>query len=159
MCALDIRPAIGTERLVLRGPTPADAAGLAGACDVEAFLQQCEALDPRLEPRFAIEHRQFGVVGMLGFRAGQTSRPEVTCWMDRPFRGRGYATEALNAALAWAREDWGKGAVWAGHCVDNPAAAEVLVKAGFLYTGDVERRACPARGGEPTATRMMVWLA
>ena len=30
---------------------------------------------------------------------------------------------------------------------------------GFLYTGDVERRPCAARGGEAVATRMMVWLA
>ena len=36
---------------------------------------------------------------------------------------------------------------------------QVLVKAGFLYTGDLERKPCAARGGRTMATRMMVWLA
>lgn len=148
MCALDIRPALATERLVLRAPTTADAAGMI----------DWAARDPRAEPGFAIEHRQFGVIGRLGFQARENGRTEVGCWLKRPFRGRGYGAEALKAALGWAREDWGKGALWAGHRADDPAAAGAFVKAGFLYTGDVERRACP-RGGDPAPTRMMVWLA
>jgi len=34
----------------------------------------------------------------------------------------------------------------------------VLVKAGFLYTGEIQPRHCLARG-ETIDTRMMVWLA
>ena len=41
---------------------------------------------------------------------------------------------------------------------DNPASGAVLIKAGFLYTGDVMPRFSAARG-EEAPTRMMVWLA
>ena len=95
---------------------------------------------------------------MLGFDAADPQRPEVGYWLGRPFWGRGYASEALKAAMTWARADWGKNALWAGHFADNPASGGVLIKAGFLYTGDVETRHCVARG-EDVATRMMVWLA
>jgi RimJ/RimL family protein N-acetyltransferase len=178
MCAVEIRPALATERLVLRGPAEADAPQIAelagdfnvaamtarmphpyGLADAEAFVARCEARDARVEPTFAIEHRQFGVIGVLGFHPGTGGRLEVGYWLGRPFWGRGYATEALKAALVWAKADWGKGALWAGHFADNRASGGVLVKAGFLYTGDVERMDCAARGGEPVATRMMVWLA
>jgi RimJ/RimL family protein N-acetyltransferase len=46
----------------------------------------------------------------------------------------------------------------AGHFSDNPASGRVLEKAGFLYTGETRRQFSRARG-EPTDTRMMVWLA
>ena len=49
--------------------------------------------------------------------------------------------------------------VWAGHFADNRAAGQTLCKAGFLYTGDVEVRACAARDGAGVRTRRMVWLA
>ena len=172
MCATSsVRPAIGTDRLILRAPVIGDAPqlaelandlGVAGMlatmpypyrlADAEAFL----ARTPGEAPEFAVEHRQFGLIGMLGFKAGE--RPEVGYWLGRPFWGRGYATEALSAALRWAKADWRRNVVWAGHFADNPASGQVLCKAGFLYTGDVELRDCLARG-EKVATRMMVWLA
>jgi RimJ/RimL family protein N-acetyltransferase len=48
--------------------------------------------------------------------------------------------------------------VASGHFADNPASGRVLEKAGFLYTGDIERRYSRARA-EAVDTRMMVWLA
>lgn len=178
MCAVDIRPALKTERLVLRGLTQADAPAIAGLAadvgvagqtanvphpytlaDAERFVARAEACDPRVQPGFAVEHRDFGVIGTLGFNPRKDGKTEVGYWLGRPFWGRGYATEALNAALVWAKDGWGKAALWAGHFADNPASGEVLIKAGFLYTGDVERHPSLARGGEPVPTRMMVWLA
>jgi hypothetical protein len=50
-------------------------------------------------------------------------------------------------------------AVWAGHFADNRAAGQMLCRAGFLYTGDVEVRRSAARDGAGVRTRMMVWLA
>jgi RimJ/RimL family protein N-acetyltransferase len=178
MCALDIRPAIGTERLILRGPVAADAPliaelandlGVAGMtttiphpysqADAEDHLARVARLNPRAGAEFAIEHRTFGLIGMLGFREEEPRRPQLGYWLGRPFWGRGYATEAVRAALDWARGDWRRGAVWAGHFAENRASGQVLVKAGFLYTGDLERKPCAARGGRTMATRMMVWLA
>ncbi|MBX3485193.1 GNAT family N-acetyltransferase [Phenylobacterium sp.] len=177
MCAVDVRPAIATERLVLRGLVAGDAPQVAelasdfnvaamtariphpyALSDAEWFVGYAQARDPRREANFAIEHRRFGVIGVLGFDGTDPRRPEVGYWLGRPFWGRGYASEALKAAMAWARADWGKNAVWAGHFADNRASGGVLVKAGFLYTGDVETRHSVARG-EDVPTRMMVWLA
>ncbi|MEI9889980.1 MAG: GNAT family N-acetyltransferase [Caulobacteraceae bacterium] len=67
-------------------------------------------------------------------------------------------SEAARAALAWAGTGWGRRMVTAGHFADNQASGRVLIKAGFLYTGEVQRRFSRARGAE-AATRMMVWLA
>ena len=177
MCALDVRPAIGTDRLILRGLTRADAPALAelandpgvvgmtsqmphpyAPADAEGFIDRARRADPRVEANFAVEHRQFGLVGVLAFDEMAPGKAEVGYWLGRPFWGRGYATEALTAALRWARADWRRNVVWAGHFADNRASGQALVKAGFLYTGDVEWRPSAARG-EPVPTRMMVWLA
>ena len=178
MCAVEVAPAIGTERLILRGPTLGDAPaiaelandlGVAGMTehlpypyrtdDAAAFVGWAEGLNPRTDRVFVVEHRQFGLVGVLGLHEKQPRRPELGYWLGRPFWGRGYATEAVKAALSWAKGEWRRNVVWAGHFSDNGASGQVLCKAGFLYTGDVERRPSRARGGEAAATRMMVWLA
>jgi RimJ/RimL family protein N-acetyltransferase len=188
MCAIEVetpraaapaaRPVVGAERLVLRSPCMADAPaiaelandrGVAGMTanmpwpyrlsDAEAWLARAATADPTANAVFAVEHRHFGLIGVLGFHEKAPRRAELGYWFGRPFWGRGYATEAAAAALGWARTEWRRNVVWAGHFADNRASGQVLVKAGFLYTGDVERRPCAARGGEPVATRMMVWLA
>jgi RimJ/RimL family protein N-acetyltransferase len=181
MCAVEILPAVGTERLILRGPVKGDAPAIAefandvrvagmtssmpypyAVADAEAHLDATARSDRRAHAEFVIEHREFGVIGvigMVGFKAREPRRPEIGYWLGQPFWGRGYATEAVTAALGWARRDWRRNVVWAGHFADNPASGQVLCKAGFLYTGDVELRAAPARGGAMQRTRMMVWLA
>ena len=95
---------------------------------------------------------------MLGFKEKQPRRPELRMWLGRPFWNRGYGSEAVAGALGWAHRDWGRQVGWAGHFADNPASGQVLVKAGFLYTGEVKALPSRARGG-PADTRMMVWLA
>lgn len=177
MSAVEVTPVIPTERLVLRIPSRSDAESLTKLADdfnvaaqtlriphpyqpedAEAFIEGALHLDPAREAVFAIAHRDFGLVGMLGFTPMDQGRPDLGFWIGRPFWNRGYATEALRAALTWAKRDWGKRVVTAGHFVDNPASGQVLCKAGFLYTGEVERRRSHARGRE-VPTRMMVWLA
>jgi RimJ/RimL family protein N-acetyltransferase len=177
MCKVEVTPVISTERLVLRGPVRTDAEAIyrlasdfnvAGMttqiphpyrmADAEAFLDGALARGFDESPTFALEHRNFGLVGMLGFKAADPAKPELGYWLGRPYWNRGYMTEAVRGALKWARRDWRKAVVVAGHFADNPASGQVLVKAGFLYTGDVERVASAARG-EEVALRRMVWLA
>lgn len=178
MCsAIEITPTLATERLLLRGPVRQDADRIAELAndftvssmttripfpyrlsDAEVFIDHALGADWDREPTFAIEHRSFGVVGMIGFRTTANGRPEIGYWLGRPFWNRGYATEACRAALDWARRDWRKRLVVAGHFADNPASGQVLCKAGFLYTGDVELRQSAAREA-PCPTRLMVWLA
>jgi RimJ/RimL family protein N-acetyltransferase len=83
---------------------------------------------------------------------------EIGYWLGRPFWGRGLMTDAVVAALAWVGGAWGRRFVMAGHFADNPASGQVLIKTGFLYTGEVLSRFSIARG-EESPTRMMVWLA
>jgi RimJ/RimL family protein N-acetyltransferase len=173
----DVTPVLATERLILRGPVAADAqpmAQLAGdlnvagqTCalphpftedDAARAVDRAMRLDWDREAKFALEHRNFGLVGMLGLRPADHGRTELGLWIGRPFWNRGYATEAVRAALTWVKRDWRKRLVVAGHFADNPASGQVFCKAGFLYTGDVELRHSKARG-QAAPTRMMVWLA
>jgi RimJ/RimL family protein N-acetyltransferase len=176
MCTLYQAPTIETDRLVLRRPRPEDAVYIADQAndaeiarmtagirhpyrlaDAEAFLAVAQHADPEVLQPFLIEHRQFGPIGMMGFQRNGLF-PELGYWLGRTFRGRGFATEAVQAALVWAHEGWGKKAVLSSYFADNPASARVLDKVGFLYTGDVERRFSFGRGQEAEA-RMMVRLA
>jgi RimJ/RimL family protein N-acetyltransferase len=169
---------VSTERLILRGPVVTDAPALVavagdinvagmttwmphpyGLSDAEAWIEQARKCDWQKDALFVIEHRTFGVVGMLGFDHKRGSRTEIGYALGRRFWNRGYATEAVRAGLKWVKRDWRRNVVVAGHFADNPASGQVLCKAGFLYTGDVELRPCRARGRNDVPTRMMVWLA
>ena len=175
MCSALLAPAIRTERLKLRAPTPVDAPRIAQLCndadiprmttrmpwpydlaDAEYFVDAVAEQDHERENTFLIEH-DGEVVGCVGLFM-RNRLPEIGYWIGRPYWGRGFATEAAKAALRWARDDWRKKVIVAGHFADNPASGTVLTKAGFLYTGDVEMRHSLARG-EVAATRMMVWIA
>ncbi len=169
---------IETDRLVLRTPRPADAAAIYQGIndfdvvrmlarapwpyrpdDADAFVARCGAADPARDRPLAIEHRQHGVIGMTGFNSEEGEPfPAFGYWIARDHWGQGYATEAAEAALLWAREGWGRRAVRAGHFVENAASGRVLVKAGMLYTGVVAPLHCEARG-EPVPSRKMIWLA
>lgn len=176
MCMIETSPQIRTRRLVLRDPSPSDAASLATWCNdydlarmtsrmpwpyearhAEEFIETALEADRRRDVRFVIEQEDDGVVGVLGFSPSEDERIEVGYWIGRPWWGRGLATEALTGALEWAGRDWRQPFVTAGHFADNPASGAVLCKAGFLYTGDVQARFSKARGAK-AQTRMMVWL-
>jgi RimJ/RimL family protein N-acetyltransferase len=177
MCAIEVTPVVATERLILRGPVRGDETAIARLAsdinvagqtpcmphpftdrDAERSVDRAMALDWSREAEFAIEHRNFGLVGAVGFKTVANGRTELNGWIGRPFWNRGYATEAVRGALKWVKRDWRKRLVVAGHFADNPASGQVLCKAGFLYTGEVALRRCRARGHE-VPTRMMVWLA
>lgn len=124
----------------------------------EDFIERMANCDARREGVFAVEVRDRGFAGVLGFHPDSSGVPEIGYWLGRPYWGQGYMTEAVGAALTWAGDGWGKRYVLSGHFTDNPASGQVLIKTGFLYTGDVLPRYSAARGQE-AATRMMVWLA
>jgi len=172
-----VRDEVRTPRLTLRRPDAGDVgvmARLAGdyaiSCmttrmpypsaetDARQFVELVARQDRTRERTFVIEHEDDGLVGAIGFHRPPGAPLEMGYWIGRPFWGRGYASEAAAGALQWAGADWGRKMVVAGHFADNPASARVLVKAGFLYTGEVQRRHSRARGAV-CPTRMMVWLA
>ena len=177
MCVIEISPVIETRRLKLRSPEARDLpriAQMASDYDIarmtlrmphpyapahaEAFLAQTAAQDRTRDNTFVVELEDEGPVGVLGFFHDKDPYPEMGYWIGRPWWGRGLATEAAEAALAWAGRTWRRRAVAAGHFSDNPASARVLSKAGFLYTGEIRRQHSVARG-EAADVRMMLWLA
>ncbi len=126
--------------------------------DARQFIELVAAQDRRRENTFIVEHLDAGLIGAVGFHQPAGQPLEMGYWIGRPYWGQGYATEASRAALHWAKQDWRRRMVVAGHFADNEASAKVLIKTGFLYTGEVQNRHSRARG--PIAqTRMMVWLA
>ena len=177
MCVIEPSPVLETRRLALRAPAPQDISRLTAlandadiarmtlrmphpysASDAEAFVVAVAVQDPARAATFLIEHEDHGPVGVIGLFEDRDPAPEVGYWIGRSFWGRGYATEALEGALAWASRRWRRRALVAGHFTDNPASGRVLEKAGFLYTGEVRSDFSRARGGD-AHTRRMVWLA
>jgi RimJ/RimL family protein N-acetyltransferase len=129
-----------------------------GLADAHTYLETVPLKDPAREAVFALDHPEDGLIGVLGFHRSEDGFAELGYWLGRPYWGRGYATEAAQAAMGWARRDWRRKVVVAGHFADNPASGEVLCKADFLYTGEVVARHSVARG-EEARSRRMVWLA
>jgi len=177
MCLIERTPVIETRRLTLRTPERADARRVAEIAndfdivrmttrmpwpyrlkDAEGFIERCEQRDWQNDATFLLDVEDEGVAGCLGFFTNADDTLEVGYWLGRNWWGRGLATEALRGALVWASHDWKKRCVTAGHFADNAASGQVLVKAGFLYTGVVRTQPSIARR-EPAPTRMMVWLA
>ena len=186
MCVIDrpettetpeVRSEIRTRRLMLRPPVAGDVPALARfagdyaiACmpprmphpyaeaDARQFVALVSRQDPARERTFVIEAEHEGLVGCIGFHRMAGGPLEIGYWIGRPHWGRGYATEAVVGALHWASQDWGRRAISSGHFADNAPSAKVLVKSGFLYTGEVQVRHSRARGAT-APTRMMVWLA
>jgi len=170
-------PTLSTPRLVLRPSRLEDAPDVARLADdpgvarmttsipyplppgaAEAFLERMAKADLAREALFALDTVDDEFIGLLGFHPNDDDAAEIGYWLGRPYWGRGYMTEAVIAAMAWAGGEWSRRFVVAGHFADNPTSGQVLIKAGFLYTGEVVRRFSLARG-EAAPTRMMVWLA
>jgi RimJ/RimL family protein N-acetyltransferase len=175
---LEARDQIRTDRLILRPPAAGDVQAitrLAGdlaiarmttrmphpyaEADARQFVTLVARQDGARERTFTIERSGEGPMGAIGFHRPASGGPiELGYWIGRPYWGRGYATEAVAGALPWASQDWGRKAIASGHFADNAASANVLIKSGFLYTGEVQMRHSRARGGT-APTRMMMWLA
>ncbi|MBN8551407.1 MAG: GNAT family N-acetyltransferase [Caulobacterales bacterium] len=185
MCLIESSPEITTRRAVLRAPKATDApriadfchdAGLArmtsrmphpyGLSDAEAWIARAQGQDPRVERNFVIDHDDHGVVGMISLfpqlqadlGPADLAGTELGYCVGSAWAGRGLATEAVEGLLTWARRDWKRRAVMAGHFIDNPASGRVLTKAGFLYTGRCQPLFSVARDDWATA-RSMIWLA
>jgi len=174
---LEARTEIRTDRLILRPPVAGDVAAIAklagdygvtcmttrmphpyAEADARQFIDLVARQDPGRERTFVVELEGEGAIGCIGFHRTAGAPAEFGYWLGRPFWGQGYATEAARGALKWASRDWGRKAISSGHFADNAPSANVLVKSGFLYTGEVQMRHSRARG-EIAPTRMMVWLA
>lgn len=143
---LEIEDAIHFERLL--GDDPAALRQMAQMPVPCTEAAAAEWIATRLGPGahiFGILQRSDeSFVGVVGF-GGDPAMPEMGYWIGKPYRGKGFATEAIASVVAHAGT-LGVPRIHADTFLDNPASARVLAKAGFTTTGQVERL-FPARGG------------
>ncbi len=163
-----VAPRLTTARLVLRPPEPADAAAVTaglGHWDVTRMLARAphpyrlehavDWLQRTIEDRLTGTNVYFivdagdGAIGCVGLH--RLHAPETGSnfgyWLSQAAWGRGYATEAGRAALAYAFDVAGLDAVRSGVFADNFASLRVQDKLGFSETGR-SKVFCLARGVE-----------
>jgi RimJ/RimL family protein N-acetyltransferase len=156
-----IIPVLETARLTLRGPKPEDFAAYAAMwADPETTRHIGDGTPKSTEESWTSFLRHAGhwhivsfgswiveekasrrAIGVLGFNERKRERatdfdglPELGWMFDRAASGKGYATEALDAALAWGKEALRPVRVIAIVAPDNAASTRVAEKCGFtLY--------------------------
>jgi [ribosomal protein S5]-alanine N-acetyltransferase len=153
----DQQPSIGTDRLLLRPFTLADAGSvqaLAGAPEVAATTLLiphpypdggAEAWIETHAPGyasgemvlFAIVDRQGGqLLGAIGLTLALLhARGELGYWIGVPFWNRGYATEAAAAVLRFGFEGLKLARIFAHHFSRNSASGRVMQKLAMSHEG------------------------
>ena len=163
--------AIETKRLKLRALRMSDASRVAQFCGdplvgrnlamtplpyletaAEGWLMTLAARQ-RLNRDFvyAVDLSGEGLIGCIGAHRREGDAHEIGYWFGRPYWGKGFATEALQALPV---EAHALGDLEAGHFVDNPASGRVLAKSGFAYTGETRPLFSMARGESVPCKRM-----
>ena len=83
-----------------------------------------------------IELKDGAHIGDLSFKGlNEDGSVEIGYGISKGYRGRGYASEAVGAAVSWALEQPGVTRVEAETEPDNAASRQVLKKCGFVPTG------------------------
>jgi [ribosomal protein S5]-alanine N-acetyltransferase len=102
---------------------------------------------------FLIFEKESGeFVGTIGLRAGADGggRPtlgNVGYWIARPHWGKGYATQALKAVIAYGFDALGMNRVDACHLAENRASGRVMLRAGMRQEG-IRRGYSKGRDGQ-----------
>jgi RimJ/RimL family protein N-acetyltransferase len=108
--------------------------------DAVAWVALNTSATPRLFA-FAIEveGKLAGGCGVSPFDGVFHRTAEIGYWLGEPFWGKGIATDATRAAVAWAFEDRKFARLEAGVFEWNPASMRVLEKNGFRREGVVRK--------------------
>lgn len=151
-----------TQRLRLRLLNQSDAADIARLLenDIEAVQMTASMSEPMtreaalewIERRTSPDQHVFAIllensgdfIGSIGL-GGPREQPHLGYWLGRQHWGQGYATEAVQGLIEYARF-LGIPALQADTFPNNPASARVLQKAGFSIAGNVQIN-LPLRGG------------
>ena len=151
------RPALTTERLVLRPFVPADADAVTAIVSdreiaantlsiphpyerpmAERWLAtQADAFERGESVTFAVTRRESGaLLGCVGLMIERDHlRAEMGYWMSRDSWSRGFGTEASAAVLRHAFEQLGLHRVFAHHLTRNPASGRIMQKLGMRHEG------------------------
>jgi RimJ/RimL family protein N-acetyltransferase len=153
-------PTLRTDRLVLRPFLLSDAATvqrLAGDRAVadttlsiphpyadgmaEQWIATHEGAWTRHEmATLAITEAEAGLVGAISLRIELSHRrAELGYWIGAPYWGRGYATEAARAMVAFGFEKLSLQRIYAHHFTRNPASGRVMAKVGMRREGTLRQ--------------------
>jgi RimJ/RimL family protein N-acetyltransferase len=143
-------PVLETEQLTLRVPHHGDVAALAmlandrriaecttripypfGVADAEQFIDSANRCDGEICFAITLDDSFIGICSIDPREGG----PEIGYWLGLPFWGRGFATEAVRAAIDFAFGELNFTLLQSGARVSNPASRRVLEKCGFQWTG------------------------
>lgn len=156
-------PEIRTPRLLLRPLTFADVPALFEAIDssraflarhldwvdsvrneseLRTFVDRCQRMNGSGEAHRGLFEPDGRLAGHMSVEDAVPSRrvAELGYWVREDRAGRGYATEAARALLAWAFRNLDLHRVTAFADVSNPSSARVLEKCGFTREGVVRHR-------------------
>ena len=151
-------PALKTERLILRAPRPEDldrCAELLGDYEVAKMLSRVTypydleqgraflALSAKRWTNWQ-EAEELGfqidcegeMIGGVSFKKLRET-PEIGYWLGRAYWGKGYMSEAAQAAVAWLFENTDHKVVACEAMTENPASLGVARKLGFREVGEV----------------------
>src|SRR5262249_33932802 len=103
-------------------------------------LRSAAGIDPWWFGFLVIERTAKVVVGMASFKGppDDDGVVEIAYGIAPSYRGRGWATQAANALVAFASNDARVRRIRAHTLPERNASASVLTKAGFELLGDVE---------------------
>jgi len=152
--ALDVFPALETDRLLLRAPASADAPALfrlysdarimryrgeplfSGVQEAEALIEKWTALFAEKKGlRWAITLKgDNALIGTAGYKrlVEMQFRGEIGYELDPVRWNRGLMTEALRAVTAWGFRAYGLHSIEANIAPGNAASRRVLEKLGFV---------------------------
>jgi [ribosomal protein S5]-alanine N-acetyltransferase len=108
--------------------------------DVRAWIPTALAAYERDATSFgwALELRDGGdVIGWIGFgrSARGVAEMDIAYVVAAEHRGRGYASEALRAVIAFCFDELGARSVWGECAIDNSRSAAVMQRAGMAPIG------------------------
>lgn len=158
----DAFPSLRTQRLILRGFTPADEAAFQDFAVKQDFWQFLPgpALDAELVTRFiaarvaeaanptgrdwlfAVEERALGrAIGMvrLSIASPEHRQGNIGFSFDGSIRGKGYASEAMQGVLRFGFAELGLHRITALADVENQRSHAVLRKLGFRHEGRLQQ--------------------
>lgn len=95
------------------------------------------------------EEDENGLIGIIRLTRRDGHEADINYWIAPAFWGTGYASEAVEAVVSWARAT-GWLALDAEVVQDNTAAVKVLTRAGFAYEGEGEIYSLARKAMVPT---------
>jgi len=140
-----------TERLMLRGPTLADARAIARLANDRRIAENTRRLPHPYSQDHAIEfvrgsandnrgtvfliEKDFVPIGVVGVDWREPDAPELGYWLGVEHWGQGFATEAARAVIDFTFDEFDVEHLMSGARVANPSSRNILEKCGFQWSG------------------------